>query len=140
MIHGSTPDLWRASGSHGAAVYFDMLRGLAPVRNVLGLSDPDVHRIDGRWVMFLGGFTTRLRVSLFTAVLPEGAPLASDGWALVTDRDTLYVFFTGTSAKVSWLRRAAERLARLRLPPVPSPYYLAVGRVALPGVRGRMPL
>ncbi|WP_438022126.1 hypothetical protein [Sorangium sp. So ce233] len=365
MVHGSTPDLWRASGSHGAAVYFDMLRGLAPVRNVLGLSDPDVHLLDGRWVMFLGGFTTRLRVSLFTAVLPEGSPLASDDWALVTDpgrpghaaplvpdpprgawdgkgmhapsyvvgaggeprvyyagrsssattgpssryaigclrrtpagwvrhgppvhrgtdarpsvleplvlhdgglwrmwylsaigevgrgelpdyqleyvesddgidrwsapqilfttqdgyfdnavqrvgdhyemvvargtnlystpdfppqglwwlrserpsgrrgdwteepirlldtdtdalpwfanggcapsfhygdtpqdRDTLYVFFTGTSAKVSWLRCAAERLARLRLPPIPSPYYLAVGRVAFPGMRGRMP-
>ncbi len=55
-----------------------MLKGLAPVRGVLGLSDPDVHWIDGRWTMFLGGFTTRFRNSLFTAVLPLGAPLASD--------------------------------------------------------------
>lgn len=35
---------------------FDMLDGLTPVRGVLGLSDPDVHWLDGRWTMFLGGF------------------------------------------------------------------------------------
>ncbi len=39
------------------------------MRGLLGVSDPDVHWIDGRWTMFLGGFTTRFRNSLFTAVL-----------------------------------------------------------------------
>lgn len=80
-------DAWRATGSAGAVVLFDMLHGLAPVRGVLGLSDPDVHWLDGRWTMFLGGFTTRFRVSVFTAVLPEGAPLASTAWTLVTRAD-----------------------------------------------------
>ncbi|PZG09942.1 hypothetical protein C1J01_36990, partial [Nonomuraea aridisoli] len=77
-------DQWRATGARGEAVLFDMLDGL-PVRNVFGVSDPDVHRIGDRWVMFLGGFTTRLRVSLFAAALPPGAPLSDDRWALLTD-------------------------------------------------------
>ncbi|PRX99550.1 hypothetical protein [Allonocardiopsis opalescens] len=78
-------DRWRASGANGAVAFFDMLTGLRPVRNVWGLSDPDVHRIDGRWVMFLGGFTNRFKVLLFAAALPEGAPLSSTEWALITD-------------------------------------------------------
>jgi len=80
-----TPDRWRATGATGATVFFDMLDGLAPVRNVLGVGDPDVHHVDGRWTMFLGGFTTRFRVALFVAVLPPGAPLSSQDWALLTD-------------------------------------------------------
>lgn len=78
------PDAWRRGGAAGDLVLFDMLTGLAPVRGVLGLSDPDVHWIDGRWTMFLGGFTSRFRNALFTAVLPPGAPLANPAWALVT--------------------------------------------------------
>ncbi|MFD0560138.1 hypothetical protein FB566_4132 [Stackebrandtia endophytica] len=78
-------DRWRTSGARGAAVFFDMLTGLRPVRNVLGVSDPDVHKLDGRWVMFLGGMTNRLKVQLFTATLPIGAPLSSGEWSLVTD-------------------------------------------------------
>lgn len=84
------PDLWRASGSAEAVVLFDMARGI-PARNVLGLSDPDVHLVDGRWTMFLGGFTTRFRVAIFRATLPPGAPIASTAWSLVTDpRDRRY--------------------------------------------------
>jgi hypothetical protein len=81
--HG--PDQWRATGAAGAVVLFDMLAGLHPVRNVWGVSDPDVHKLDGRWVMFLGGLTNRFKVLLFAATLPEGAPLASTAWSLVTD-------------------------------------------------------
>jgi hypothetical protein len=67
-------------------VLFDNLRppGIAAA-NVLALTDPDVHRIDGRWTMFLGGFTTQFRVRLFTAVLPPGADLSSPQWTLVTE-------------------------------------------------------
>jgi hypothetical protein len=75
----------RGRTTPGAAVFFDMLAGLGPVRNVWGVSDPDVHRIDGRWVMFLGGFTNRFRVQLFAAALPAGAPLSSTSWAMVTE-------------------------------------------------------
>lgn len=63
---------------------FNMLEGLYPVRNVLAVGDPNVHQIDGTWTMFLGGFTTRFRVSLFSATLPFGAPLSSNEWTLTT--------------------------------------------------------
>lgn len=104
MRQGHAPDLWRATGATGAVTFFDMLGGLRQVRNVLGVSDPDVHRINGRWVMYLGGFTTRFKVLLFSAVLPEGASLASDGWALVTDprRPTSAVPLTPAPSRGQW--------------------------------------
>lgn len=67
-----------------AVPLFSMTDGLHPVTNVLGVGDPNVHKIDGRWTMFLGGFTTGLRVRLFSATLPPGAPLSSNDWALTT--------------------------------------------------------
>lgn len=85
MLRSSGPDQWRATGTTGAVVFFDMLSGLRPVRNVWGVSDPDVHKLDGRWVMFLGGFTNRLKVLPLAATLPEGASLSSQEWSLVTD-------------------------------------------------------
>ena len=85
MPRDPVPDRWRASGAAGAAVFFDMLTGLRPVRNVWGVSDPDVHKIDGRWVMFLGGLTSGFKVLPFAATLPGGAPLSSTAWSLVTD-------------------------------------------------------
>lgn len=68
-------------GQWDAVKLFDMLEGI-PARNLLGLGDPDVHRIGDRWVMFLGGFTNRLRNNLFSATLPPGAPLRSAQWSL----------------------------------------------------------
>ncbi len=47
------------------------------------------------------------------------------------DRDTLYLFFTGTRARPRWWRTALLRLARGQRPPVPAPYYLATGRITL---------
>lgn len=70
--------------TRSAVAFFDMLEGLSPVTNVIGVGDPNVHKIDGRWTMFLGGFTTRLRVSLLSATLPAGAPLSSNEWTLTT--------------------------------------------------------
>lgn len=61
-----------------------MTEGMAPVRNVVGLGDPDVHKIGDRWVMFLGGATTNLfKVNIFCAALPPGAPLSSNDWSLI---------------------------------------------------------
>ena len=85
MLSDPGVDRWRATGATEAAVFFDMRTGLRPVRNVWGVSDPDVHKLGGRWVMFLGGFTNRLKVLLFSATLPEGAPLSSTAWSLVTE-------------------------------------------------------
>jgi hypothetical protein len=55
------------------------------------------------------------------------------------DRDTMFVFFTGTYARTSWLKVAAGRLARRRRPPVPAPFYLATGRIAMPGPGWTLP-
>ncbi|ONM47359.1 hypothetical protein B0T44_08620 [Nocardia donostiensis] len=53
---------------------------------VLGVSDPDVHCIDGRWVMFLGAMTTRFVIRIIEARLPVGrTPTTSDEWQLVTN-------------------------------------------------------
>ena len=76
------PDLWRSNGGT-ETVLFDMAKGL-PVRNVIGVGDPDIHLLDGRWMMFLGGFTTGFAVRIFEARLPVGDELDSDRWALRT--------------------------------------------------------
>jgi hypothetical protein len=55
------------------------------------------------------------------------------------DRDTLYVFCTGTSARIDWPRAALRRVLKGRLPPVPSPYYLATGRLAFPRPEASQP-
>lgn len=60
---------------------WDMLGPRMP-RGVLGLSDPDVHLIDGRWVMFIGGFSTGFRNRLYRALLPVGAEPDHGGWVL----------------------------------------------------------
>lgn len=49
-----------------ASPLWDMLGARMP-RGLLGLSDPDVHRIDDTWVMFIGGFSTSFRNRLYTA-------------------------------------------------------------------------
>ena len=58
----------------------DMRDGYAPIRNILGMSDPSVARVDGRWTMFIGGMGAAFRTNLLTARLPEGDTLASDRW------------------------------------------------------------
>lgn len=47
------------------------------------------------------------------------------------DRDTLYVFCTGTHTRFRWLPVAAARLIRGHQPPVPAPFHLTTGRIAL---------
>ncbi|QGK69896.1 hypothetical protein GIY23_10520 [Allosaccharopolyspora coralli] len=63
-------------------VLWDMLDGLMP-RGLLGNGDPDVHVIDGRWTMFLGGFSTSFRDRLYRATLADGAELSSGRWSLL---------------------------------------------------------
>ncbi|OYO09447.1 hypothetical protein BI335_18915 [Enemella evansiae] len=53
---------------------------------VLGLGDPDVHVIDGRPTMFLGGFSTSFRNRLYAAVLTPGADPAGRSWRFELDR------------------------------------------------------
>ncbi|MCZ7423598.1 hypothetical protein O7605_29240 [Verrucosispora sp. WMMA2121] len=60
---------------------WDMLGTRMP-SGVLGLSDPDVHLIDGRWVMFIGGFSTSFRNRLYQARLPADTGPEQAGWVL----------------------------------------------------------
>jgi hypothetical protein len=48
-----------------------------------------------------------------------------------TDRDTMYVFFTGTRAKTNWFTTASRRLLARKRPPIPAPFQLTTGRIAL---------
>lgn len=74
---------------------WDMLGQRMP-RGVLGVSDPDVHRIDDQWVMFIGGFSTSFRNRIYRARLPVGADLQPAGWRL--DRDPI----TSDPPRGSW--------------------------------------
>ena len=65
---------------------WDMLGPRMPP-GVLGLSDPDVHLIEDRWVMFIGGFSTSFRNRLYRARLPAGAEPDQGGWVL--DREPI---------------------------------------------------
>lgn len=76
-------DLWRTTGT-GSTVMWDMLDGPMP-RAVLGIGDPDVHFIDGRWTMFLGGFSTSFRNRLYQASLTGGSFAANGAWQVEVD-------------------------------------------------------
>lgn len=56
-----------------------------PGHAVLGVSDPDVNSINGRWTMFLGAFTTRFVVRIVEARLPVGGDIDDDSWRIRTD-------------------------------------------------------
>lgn len=66
---------------HQSLALWDMLGGRMP-RGVFGLSDPDVHNIDGRWVMFIGGFTSRFENRLYRATLDAGDDLHRGAWSV----------------------------------------------------------
>lgn len=97
----STPD---NGGQWEAIKLFDMREGFSPVKNVVGVGDPDVHKIGDRWTMFLGGFTNRFKVNLFAATLPPGSPLSSTEWSLATsDADpTVALPLVGQPPRGSW--------------------------------------
>lgn len=66
---------------------FDMLDSPRPGHGLLGVSDPDIHHLDGRWCMVVGAMNSRFRVRLYEARLPEGADITDDCWQFVTDDD-----------------------------------------------------
>jgi hypothetical protein len=57
----------------------------------------------------------------------------------VHDSATLYVFTSGTSAAPPWPRLVLTRLRERRLPPIPVPFALAVGRLTIPNARQSLP-
>src|SRR5690625_5009526 len=72
----------------GPEVLFSMIDGFAPVSNLLGGGDPNVHWIGDRWWMFFGGFQTTFRNNIFAAHLAPGEPLAEGmRWRIQTEQD-----------------------------------------------------
>jgi hypothetical protein len=65
---------------------FDPADGFAPITHLLEVTDASVAKRGDRWWMFLAGQRKDdPSVHLFSASLPEGAPLASSGWNLISD-------------------------------------------------------
>lgn len=91
----------RAHPVHDLRVLWDMLDGPVP-RGVLGLSDPDVHEVDGRWVMLVGGFSTSFRNRLYRATLPAGADVDLDGWRLDRDASGRLVALVPDGRRGTW--------------------------------------
>lgn len=67
--------------AHRSSPLWDMLGPRMP-RGVLGLSDPDVHPIGGRSVMFIGGFSTSFRNRLYRATAAMDAEPETAQWEL----------------------------------------------------------
>src|SRR5690625_6733627 len=63
-------------------VLFSMSTGYAPLTNLLGAGDPNVHWIDGRWWMFFGAFRTTLRNNIFAATDRKSTRLNSSHVAI----------------------------------------------------------
>src|SRR5262245_28273025 len=60
---------------------FDPADGFAPLTDAFILTDPSVIKRGNRWWMYLAGRAmNRESIELFSASLPEGAPLAATGW------------------------------------------------------------
>ena len=83
-MHDPHPDLWRAQGARLPHLLWDMVDGPMPSR-LLGIGDPDIHLVDRRWTMFLGGFSTNFHDRLYRATLLDGGTLAEGPWQVDHD-------------------------------------------------------
>jgi hypothetical protein len=67
---------------------FDPADGFAPLTNVVELTDSTLARRGNRWWMYLAGEAIGHEgIRLFSASLPEGAPLAATGWRVTAEPD-----------------------------------------------------
>src|SRR6266496_1737002 len=67
---------------------FDPADGFAPLTDAFIITDASVVKRGNRWWMYLAGRAmNRVSIQLFSAALPEGAPLATTGWTLTAKSD-----------------------------------------------------
>jgi len=55
-------------------------------RGLLGVGSGDLHLVNGRWMLFLGGYSTSLRNRLYAATAPGSTSPADAEWTMVVDR------------------------------------------------------
>ena len=67
---------------------FDPADGFPPFDDPLVVTDSTLALRDGRWWMYLAGrLKSKEGIQIFSASLPDGAPLSTSGWALTPDAD-----------------------------------------------------
>lgn len=95
------PNPWRFQAARPPHVLWDMVAGPMP-RGVLGIGDPDVHLVDDRLVMFLGGFSTSFRNRLYRATLADGGTPAGGPWRLDVDARGRAAALTADPPRSGW--------------------------------------
>jgi hypothetical protein len=84
---------------------FDPAQGFAPLTNVIEVTDGALARRGNRWWMYLAGEAVGHEgIRLFSASLPEGAPLAANGWRLTPELDdsTRIALLAPSEASAAW--------------------------------------
>ena len=84
---------------------FDPADGFAPFTDPIELTDSTVAKRGERWWMYLAGEVRGHEgIQLFSASLPEGTPLASQGWALTPSREdpTRIALLAGHESSKAW--------------------------------------
>ncbi|MGI0080541.1 MAG: hypothetical protein ACRECH_13070, partial [Nitrososphaerales archaeon] len=89
---------------------FDAGKGFEPVTNLLNFTDCTIVKRDNRWWMFTAGLiksravASPREITLFSASLPERAPLSATGWKISVDPNdpTTAVALVGKSKSHLW--------------------------------------
>jgi hypothetical protein len=84
---------------------FDPADGFTPLTDTLTLTDSSVAKRSNRWWMYLAGRAmNRESIELFSASLPEGAPLAATGWSPTARSDdrTKIADLAGHQSSKAW--------------------------------------
>ncbi|HLK17318.1 MAG TPA: hypothetical protein VKT81_00140 [Bryobacteraceae bacterium] len=84
---------------------FDPKDGFAPFTDLVVATDSSVVKRGNRWWMYLAGpVVGHPAIQLFSASLPEGAPLAASGWKLTprADDPTKIELLSGQTASAPW--------------------------------------